>query len=145
MFVVTAFAVITAVPAYAASPRVEIEAANMAFATSFNQKDDAAVAAHYSEDAALFPPDAERVDGRADIQAFWKKAIEDGMSDLTLKAVEVEGSDDVAFEVGEASFSAPNQSGTPAQATIKYIVVWRKGADDTWRIYRDIWNSNPAK
>ena len=27
----------------------------------------------------------------------------------------------------------------------KYVVVWKKGSDGTWRLYRDIWNADPAK
>jgi len=26
----------------------------------------------------------------------------------------------------------------------KYIVVWQRGEDGAWRLYRDIWNMNPA-
>jgi uncharacterized protein (TIGR02246 family) len=129
----------------AASPRDEIEAALVTFAEAFNKGDSAAVAGHYAEDAAVLPPDAARVDGRANIQTFWKGAIDAGLKDLTLKAVEVHGSGDMAFEVGEVSYSAPDKAGARSTASGKYIVVWKKEADGIWRLYRDIWNGNPAK
>src|SRR5262245_43062799 len=132
-------------PAIADSPRDEIEAALVTFSKAFNARDSAAVAAHYAEDAAVFPPDSHRVDGRVNIQGFWKGAIDAGLGDLTLKAVEVHGSGDSAIEVGEVSFSAPDNSGQRKTATGKYIVFWKKGADGVWRLYRDIWNANPAK
>lgn len=134
-----------AAQADAASPRDEIEAALVTFAKAFNEGDDAAVAGHYAVDGAVLPPDAARVDGRANIQKFWKGAIDAGLKDLTLKAIEVEGSGDVAFEVGEVSYSAPDKAGARLTATGKYIVVWKKEADGVWRLYRDIWNANPAK
>jgi len=130
--------------AAAQSPREEIEAALVTFADAFNKGDAAAVAAHYTQDAAVLPPDAARVDGRPAIQAFWKGAIDAGLADLTLKASEVEGSGDWAFEVGEVSFSAPNSAGERSTATGKYIVVWKRDVDGIWRLYRDIWNANPA-
>lgn len=131
--------------ANAQSPRDDIEAALVTFAAAFNRGDDAGVAAHYAEDGAILPPDSARVDGRANIQAFWKGAINAGLTDLTLKAVEVGGSGDIAFEVGEVSYSAPDKTGARSTATGKYIVVWKKGTDGVWRLYRDIWNANPAK
>jgi uncharacterized protein (TIGR02246 family) len=145
MILVGALTTVVTVPVNAESPRDEIEAALVTFSAAFNKGDDAGVAAHYAEDAAILPPDSARVDGRANIQAFWKGAIDAGLADLTLKAVEVEGSGDVAFEVGEVSYSAPDKTGTRSTATGKYIVVWKKGADGVWRLYRDIWNANPAK
>jgi uncharacterized protein (TIGR02246 family) len=112
MAVATIALVLGAGPAAAESPRDEIEAALVTFAKAFNAGDSAAVAAHYAEDAAVLPPDAHRVDGRANIQGFWKGAIDAGLGDLTLKAVEVHGSGDSAVEVGEVSFSAPDSTGS---------------------------------
>jgi uncharacterized protein (TIGR02246 family) len=133
------------IPCVADTPRNEIEAALVTFAKAFNKGDGAAVAAHYAEDAAVFPPGAARVDGRAKIQEFWQGAIKAGLKDLTLKAVEVHGTGEMAYEVGEVSYSAPDSSGQRKTANGKYIVVWKKGEDGTWRLYRDIWNGNPAK
>ena len=133
-----------AAPVNADSPRDEIEAALVTFAAAFNKGDAATVAAHYTEDAAVLPPDAARVDGRAGIESFWKGAIDAGLADLTLKAVEVHGSGDLAFEVGEVSYSAPANAGARSTATGKYIVIWKKDTDGAWRLYRDIWNANPA-
>jgi uncharacterized protein (TIGR02246 family) len=145
MILAATLAGLAAGPVNAESPRDEIEAALVTFAAAFNKGDDAGVAAHYAEDAAVLPPDSARVDGRANIQAFWKGAIDAGFADLTLKAVEVGSSGDMAFEVGEVSFSAPDKTGARSTVTGKYIVVWKKSADGVWRLYRDIWNANPAK
>jgi uncharacterized protein (TIGR02246 family) len=143
LFIVIAIATLVA-PANAQSAREAIEAALVKFSEAFNSKDAAAVAAHYTEDAAVFPPDSARIDGRANIQNFWKGAIDAGLSDLTLKAVEVEDQGDWAYEIGELSYSAPGTGDARTTASGKYIVIWKKDADGTWRLYRDIWNSNPA-
>ena len=52
-----------AFPAIAGTPAEDIEAANKAFADAYNAGDAMGVAAKYTEDAALLPPDGERVDG----------------------------------------------------------------------------------
>jgi hypothetical protein len=38
----------------------------LSFAEAFNRADAAAVAKHYTDDAAVFPPESARIDGRAD-------------------------------------------------------------------------------
>ncbi|ODR88528.1 hypothetical protein A8M32_25545 [Sinorhizobium alkalisoli] len=122
-----------------------MEAALVTFTKAFNTKDAAAVAAHYAEDAAILPPDSPRVDGRDKIQQFWQGAIDGGVSDLALEAVEISESGDFAFEVGKFSLKAPGKDANSVDQAGKYIVIWKKGADGAWHLYRDIWNADPAK
>lgn len=131
-------------PACAQSAKESIEAGLVTFEKAFNTGDAAAVAAHYTEDAALLPPDAARVDGREAIERFWKGAMDSGFKDLNLEAVEVEESGDLAYEVGRFTGTVPGKEGARADLVGKYIVVWKKDQDGTWRLHRDIWNSDPA-
>lgn len=136
---------LTATTAASAGAREDIEAALKTFAAAYNAGDGATVAQLYAEDAALLPPGEARVDGRAAIQAYWQGAIDGGISDLTLEAVEVEESGDLAMEVGAFSLAVPGENDAKVTVAGKYIVVWKKGADGAWRLYRDIWNANPAQ
>jgi len=143
-----AFAFILALAAAgnaAADARVDIEAALASFTEAFNGGDAAGVAALYTEDAVLLPPGGARVDGREPIQAFWQGAIDAGLSALTLEAVEVEERGDLAFEVGKFTLQAPGEGDQKTTVFGKYIVVWKKGDDGAWRLYRDIWNTDPAE
>jgi uncharacterized protein (TIGR02246 family) len=133
-----------AASASANSPRENIEEALATFAAAFNGGDGAGVAALYTDDAALLPPGGERVDGRAAIETFWQGAIDGGLTNLTLRVVEVEAKGDIAYEVGALSLQVPGEDGQPVTVEGKYIVVWQKGADGTWRLHRDIWNMSPA-
>lgn len=128
-----------------AGAREDIEAALATFATAFNNGDGAGVAVLYTDDAALLPPGEARVDGRAAIQAYWQGAIDAGLTDIALQAVEVEEDGDMAYEVGGFSLAAPGENGAKVTVTGKYIIVWKKGADGAWRLHRDIWNANPAQ
>jgi uncharacterized protein (TIGR02246 family) len=133
-----------AASASANSPRENIEEALATFAAAFNGGDGAGVAALYTDDAALLPPGGERVDGRAAIETFWQGAIDGGLTNLTLRVVEVEAKGDIAYEVGALSLQAPGEDGQPVTVEGKYVVVWQKGADGAWRLHRDIWNMSPA-
>jgi ketosteroid isomerase-like protein len=136
-----AFAAMLATQTLAASTRDAIDASNAGFAAAFNRGDATAAATFYAEDAAVFPPESLRIDGRAGIEAYWKGAIDAGVTDVSLKALEVTEAGDFAFEAGEASLSAPSVDGTKTVSVLKYIVIWKMNGS-TWQIYRDIWNGN---
>ena len=107
---------------------------------AFNAGDAATVASLYSEDAALFPPGGERVDGRSAIQTFWQGAIDSGMKVDVLHAVEVEARGDMAGEVSVFTLSVPGEGGATKVAG-KYIVIWKRSGQ-TWQLHRDIYNTN---
>ena len=121
-----------------------VEAANKQLMESFKNKDAAGIAAHYTEDAVALPPNAERIAGRENIQKMWQSWVDAGLTDLTLKAVVVEESGDLAFEEGTYSVNVPGSGGQSMQDVGKYVVVWKKGPQGTWQLHRDIWNSNQA-
>ncbi|MER8521658.1 MULTISPECIES: DUF4440 domain-containing protein [unclassified Mesorhizobium] len=127
------------------SAREDIEAALVKFMDAFNSGNAAAVGQMYTDDAALLPPDGKRIDDRKGVEEFWQGAIKAGMKNLTLKALEVEGSGNLAYEVGAFTLSVPSKGGAPSTVAGKYIVVWKKGDDGTWRLHRDIWNLGAAE
>ncbi len=51
--------------------RAEIEAVNEKFIAALNGGDAAGIAALYTEDAMLLPPNSEMLEGREAAQAFW--------------------------------------------------------------------------
>ena len=124
----------------AGGPRTHIDEALVKLVAAINAGDGATVASLYSEDAALFPPGEERVDGRSAIQTFWQGAIDSGMKVDDLHATEVDSRSDIAEEVGVFILSVPGDSGVTKVAG-KYIVIWKR-TGHTWQIHRDIWNTN---
>ncbi len=120
--------------------RDSIEATIKTFLESLSGGDAAGVAAHYTDDAALLPPEAARIDGREGIQGFWQALMDAGVRDVALSTQEVDDFGDVANEVGVISATAPSEDGGRVQLTGKYVVVWKRGGDGTWRLHRDIWN-----
>ena len=123
----------------AGSPRSHIEETSVRFVAYFNAGNGAALAGLYSEDAALFPPGADRVDGRAAIQAFWQGAMDAGMKLDELRTIEVDSRNDLATEVGGFVLSVPGEGGT-TRVNGQYIVVWKRDGH-TWQLHRDIWNT----
>jgi uncharacterized protein (TIGR02246 family) len=124
--------------------REALERTNRAFITAYAAHDSAKIAALYAPDAAAFPPGAERANGRDAIRKVWQGAMDAGVTNVTVRTVEVAASGSLAYEPGEYSLDAPGKDGKLAHVTGKYVVVWKRN-HDTWQLYRDIWNETPAQ
>jgi ketosteroid isomerase-like protein len=118
-----------------------VQEGNRRFGAAVKSKDYVGLAALYTADAKLLPPDAPIITGRMAIMDFWTKAAAAlELQGITLKTLDLDASQDTAWEIGEALL----ELGT-AHMTVKYVVIWRKGHDGSWRLHRDIWNSLPAQ
>ena len=117
-----------------------IEATMKTFLESLSGGNAAGVAAQYTDDAVLLPPETARIDGREGIQGFWQALIDAGVRDVAVTTQEVDDFGDVANDVGTISATAPSEDGGRVQLAGKYLVVWKRGGDGTWRLHRDIWN-----
>jgi uncharacterized protein (TIGR02246 family) len=114
------------------------------FTGAFKRGDAAAVAAWYTTDATLLPPDNTMMKGRDAIQAFWQGAMSMGVSEAKLETLEVETRDDLAYEVGRFEMVMQPQGGERVELTGKYVVVW-KLEGEAWRMHVDIWNGDSAE
>ena len=118
--------------------REAIAAADEQFVAAFNRGDAAGVAALYTEQGQLLPPNAGSMIGPQAIQAFWQGAMDMGIASARLEIREVEQHDDTAIEIGTYTLHA--QDGTELDAG-KYIVIWKR-VEGEWKLHRDIFNSS---
>jgi uncharacterized protein (TIGR02246 family) len=125
--------------------RAAIEAANAKFSEAFARGDARALAAMYTSDAIAFPPDSEMIRGNEAIGEFWKATRDGGVQSAALTTDDVGRSGDVAYEVGRVSLTIQPAGKELTTAVAKYVVVWRRQTDGSWKLHRDIWNSLPAK
>lgn len=117
---------------------------NSRFMTAFDQGDIASIAAHYADDAKLLPPNNPMVQGRQQIQDFFKSLLAMSASRaLVLKTLEVNGSADLAYEVGTYTLTLQPQSASQSITdTGKYVTIWKRQADGSLKLAIDIWNSD---
>ncbi len=115
--------------------RARIEQGNARFEDAFARQDATALAALYTPDAMLFPPDSEPVtDGRDAIQAFWTGAFGSGLDGIDLGTLDVRSAGDVAYEQGIATIRA----GGEVAVVAAYTVLWKQTADG-WKLHHDTW------
>lgn len=109
-----------------------------AWVERYAANDAAGVAALYTEDAQLLPPDMEVVSGRAAIQEFVAKTNPPGGPEFEIATIETLVFGDYAHRQGSFTVKGPDGA---AIETGKFIELWKK-VDGQWLIHRDIWNAN---
>ena len=110
---------------------------NQRFIASFAAQNAADLVALYTDDAQLFPPHSDVIEGADHITAFWQGGFEMGLAGARLETLEVDNEGDTAIEVGRYALTAGD--GSIADEG-KYIVVWKR-IEDRWYIHRDMWNT----
>jgi uncharacterized protein (TIGR02246 family) len=118
--------------------RKAIESEDEVFMETFRKGDAFGLAALYTEEGQLLPPNAGFQIGRQAIQAFWQAVVDAGIREARLEIREVEVHGDTAIEVGE--YSLHGEGGAELDAG-KYIVIWKR-EDGRWRLHRDIFDSS---
>jgi ketosteroid isomerase-like protein len=100
--------------------------------------DAAGLAALYTEDAQLLPPDAEIVSGRAAIQEFYARENPPGSAEVEIATVETLVFGDHAYRQGSFRLKGPGDGDGVAG---KFIELWKK-VEGKWLIHREIWSAN---
>src|SRR5262245_9408372 len=110
------------------------------FATAANAKDFGRCASMYLDDASVLAPNGAAVQGREQIQKFLSGFPP--ISDFKVDVVDLDGRGDLAYVRGNYTMTV-----SPANAPVihdrgKYVEIWRKQADGSWKIKWDIFNSD---
>jgi uncharacterized protein (TIGR02246 family) len=110
------------------------------FSKAVNAKDWTTASARYVDDANLAPPNGSAVQGRAQIQK-WMSDFPP-VSEFKVELVDVDGRGDLAYVRGNYSMTVMPPGGAATKDQGKYVEIWRKQADGTWKIKWDIFNSD---
>jgi len=130
-----------------ANVKAAIEAANARFLDAFKRGDKAGLVANYADEAILMMPNEEAWRGRDGLDKGFtgflsQMSFKDGAA--TTSDVMVAG--DLAVETGTFAWTLQPKSGPEVKDKGKYLTVWKRQADGTWKIVRDINNTDlPAK
>ena len=104
---------------------------------AFNAGDAAGVAALYTKDGVLLPPNSAPVEGREAITAFWAAILETGTTG-ELTPQQMYGMGENAAEVGMFVLTGADGSHLDhGHYTLVYEMV-----DGEWQIASDMWNSD---
>jgi uncharacterized protein (TIGR02246 family) len=118
--------------------RDAIAAANEEFMAAFGQGDAAGLAALYTENGQVLPPNGDFVTGQQAIQGFWQAIMDMGIKEAKLEIVEAEDHGDTAVEVSKYTLKG---EGGQVLDKGKYIIIWKREGGQ-WKLHRDIFNSS---
>lgn len=122
--------------------RGAIAAGNAAFAAALGRGDAVGIAACYTADAQLLPPNSDVVGGRGAIETFWRQPIDMGLRGAVLDTAELfhTSGAPTATEVGRYTLTTADGQVVDRG---KYVVIWKRDdTDGAWRLHRDIWSSS---
>ena len=112
---------------------------------ALNAGDAAAWAAQFADDGLQMPPNGPANMGKPMIASWCHAMLSQFRVKFGLSVKEVHVLGEWAFESGGYTISLSQSAGGPSmQDSGKYITIYKKQPDQTWRMARDIWNSDVA-
>jgi uncharacterized protein (TIGR02246 family) len=112
-----------------------------AWVQEFAAKDLDKIVAHYADDGTVLLSNAPTMSGKDAIRAGMKEAIADPKFALDLRTVKVEVAKDgdLAYSQGTYSFTGTDAKSKKAVSeTGRYVEVYKKQADGSWKVVEDI-------
>ncbi|MCU7495493.1 MAG: DUF4440 domain-containing protein [Ignavibacteria bacterium] len=119
-----------------------VEQASIQFMQAINRGDATTAASFYADDAVIMPPDIDLIQGTNGIKNFWSKIITIGGKFDTLTTAKVNVNNETVDEVGRYFLSINRPGQDPMQEKGKFVFVWKRQPDDTWKITTHMWNRN---
>lgn len=98
---------------------------------------------YFADDAAQFPSGANPRFGRDSIYAGMKRSRIPYVLRWTPRKAEVAAAGDLGYTWGTSSVSWKDEKDSTHAEYGKYVSVWKRQADGTWRVILDIGNDNP--
>lgn len=99
---------------------------------------------YYSDDAVVMLPNIPTLTGKEPIQTLWKSMLDSADFSGGWKAtkVEVARSGDLAYVSGNYEFNEKDNSGKPITDKGKYLEIWKKQSDGSWKCVAGMFSSD---
>jgi uncharacterized protein (TIGR02246 family) len=126
-----------------AADEAAIRAADAAWSKAAGEKDLERTVSYYADGAVLMAAGSPLTSGKDAIQkAFTQMMANPGFAlSFAPSKVEVSKSGDLAYEIGDYSLTFSDKKGKPLTTKAKYVVVWGKQADGSWKVLVDAPNT----
>jgi uncharacterized protein (TIGR02246 family) len=115
------------------------------YSESLNSGDLERWLALWTEDGVQMPPDEPAIAGKDNIRARNEAVLDKFTLDIGVTNQEVEAAGDFAYSRGTYKARLmPKEGGAPVAVNGKYLTILARQPDGSWKIHRDIFNSNVA-
>jgi uncharacterized protein (TIGR02246 family) len=127
-----------------AADEAAIRANSIAWSQAATAKDLDKVISFYADDAVELPNQGPAAKGKENIRKTWGPLISPPGPGLSWKTstVEVAHSGELAYETGNYNFVTIDKKGKTNDLKGKYVVVWKKQSDGSWKVVVDTDNTD---
>jgi ketosteroid isomerase-like protein len=133
----------TTTPDTRAADEAALKATDEAWAKAAASKDVDKTVAFYSDDATVLPPNSPAIIGKEPIRGMWKSMIEPAGSSISWKVTKVEVAKSGEMGYVSGTYEMTDMStGKPVNDRGKYLEVWKKQADGSWKCVADMFSSD---
>jgi uncharacterized protein (TIGR02246 family) len=120
-----------------AADEAVIRATDSAWGKAVAAKNADQIATYFADDASLLAPGAPVATGKDAIRQTWSAMMGTPGFALTFAPDKITVVGDAAYEIGEYQLTTIDKSGKPHVAKAKYITVWGKQPDGSWKAVID--------
>ena len=122
-----------------AADEAAIRAASAAWSQAATAKDLDKAVSFYAADALILPEKAPALRGNENIRKDWAPLLALPGSGLSWQtsALQVARSGELAYETGAYNFVTNDKKGKSTDYQGKYLVIWKKQSDGTWKVAVD--------
>jgi ketosteroid isomerase-like protein len=146
--VIAAFAAVSFLPTLAAEDMDTAAQAlvklDEAWSAATGKRDVELVASFYADHAIAYPPNEPAAKGKAAAKNVWAAYLSEPSFNISWKTqhAEVAGSGDIGFTSGTYEDSFKDADGKIVHEKGKFLCVWKKQADGSWKAIHDMWNAD---
>jgi len=121
-----------------------IRAADTAMSKAVAERNLEVIVSFYAEEAVLLPTAEPIVVGKSSIREEWQHilSIPNFQNKSTLTKIDVSGGGDMAYSMGTYLTTMLGENGKPVTEPGKWLSVWKRQADGSWRIVVDTYNTD---
>lgn len=121
----------------------DIQVQNQLYMDAYRSNNAEAIVALHTQDATVIAPKYPPARGHNEIRAGLVEELALGDGDLELQSLEVTRvGEDTAYEVGQYRLQIDLLNGGVVVEEGNTLLIWKLGADSTWRIHVDMWNTS---
>jgi len=122
--------------------RQEIEDTNTKWSGAVNSGNAAAIEECLDEGVIFMGPGAPAIRGKTAVIAEVETWVKEGATNVSFEIMEVVGDGGIAYQVGTYSSDHPQDDGVIKTDRGKYVDIFRRQEDGSWKIRLSIQNSD---
>ncbi len=120
-----------------------VKAADTKWSQAMQAHNIAALDSYYADDATVLPANAEMITSKVAAVKYWTDHLtKDVDVSWTPMYVEAAKSGDMVYDLGSYTMTTKAAKGATVTDHGKYMSVWKKQADGSWKAEANTWNSD---